>query len=259
MDAERNFRYLYFILVAAVLGLFVLFSNQQAHALSEEASSTRQSSVTTKTIDTSTTKVHGVQHHPGRISPTGVYLLLVFGIYFLFLEFLSPGIILPGMIGVLLLIIAFYFMQHLVISYSGLLLLFIGLALMFAEGLWLSYGALGLSGTITFVLGSLLLFPLNPLSGELSLWIIGAMTLFNLTLLFVLIRMAIKSRQLQLRHGLHLLLGMEGRALGPIHEQGQAIIRGEIWNVRSSAPIAADTIIKVLDFDGLTLTVAAKI
>lgn len=261
MDATHYYRYLLTIFYAAALGIILLFScNHKAQALPQELSATSQKQELYRAnTDVSLEGNSRVQQRAQIIaSPTWVYLLLVFGTYLIFLEFMNPGMILPGILGALLLVSAFYFMQHLTVRYSGLLLLFLGLACILAEAVWLSYGALGLGGTIVFFFGSVMLFPISPLNGELSLGLIFAITAINLILLFVLVRMAIKARQLKVRHGLHLLLGMEGRALGPIHEQGQAVIRGEIWNVRASDPIAADAIIKVLDFDGLTLKVASK-
>lgn len=50
-------------------------------------------------------------------------------------------------------------------------------------------------------------------------------------------------------------MGAKGRALGDIHLEGQAVIKGEIWNVHSSSPIAANKSVKVTRASGLLLEV----
>lgn len=50
-------------------------------------------------------------------------------------------------------------------------------------------------------------------------------------------------------------MGAKGRALGDINLEGQAVIKGEIWNVHARSPIAANKSVKVTRASGLLLEV----
>ena len=76
-------------------------------------------------------------------NPNVAYVLLMVGIYGLFLEFSNPGIGIGGVVGGISLLVALYALQMLPISYSALGLLLLGLGLMIAEALSPSFGVLG--------------------------------------------------------------------------------------------------------------------
>ena len=85
--------------------------------------------------------------------------------------------------------------------------------------------------------------------------VIAAMSVINIALFIVLLGAALKARRQKIKNGLVTLIGARGRSLRPIHADGQAIIRGEIWNVHAQAPIAADKLIQVVAANGLLLEV----
>ncbi|KTD38505.1 transmembrane protein [Legionella nautarum] len=187
--------------------------------------------------------------------PTVAYLLLLLGIYGIFFELVNPGYMLPGVVGAIAFLIALYALQLLPVNYAGLALIVIGLAFIIAEAFAPTFGALGIGGTIAFIFGSILLIDSDAQGYRIAWSAIGAMAAINLLILFTLISMIIRSRRRQLKHGVEVLLGAEGRALGTIDAYGQAVIRGEIWSVHTKKTIAADKRIKVVAAKGLQLEV----
>lgn len=86
-----------------------------------------------------------------------VYMLLLLGLFLLFLEFKNPGLIVPGVVGVLLL--AFVLgVQVLPINWLGVLLIVSAVALFVAEVYVTSFGLLSVGGLTCLVIGSYLLF-----------------------------------------------------------------------------------------------------
>ena len=81
-------------------------------------------------------------------------MLLIAGVYCLFLEFSNPGIIIPGVLGTVSLILAIYGLNILPISSIGLTLIIMGIVFLIAEVFITSFGLLGVTGTLMFLFGS---------------------------------------------------------------------------------------------------------
>ncbi len=189
--------------------------------------------------------------------PTIAYLLLLLGIYGIFFELVNPGFIAPGVIGAVAMLVALYALQLLPINYAGLGLILIGIAFMAAEAFTPSFGILGLGGIVAFIVGSILLIDTEHESYQIAWSVIGMMAAVNALIFSMVLRMFIKSRKKPVQHGLSVLIGAQGRALGDIKLQGQAVIHGEIWSVYARQPISAGQPIKVVAAEGLRLEVAA--
>lgn len=187
--------------------------------------------------------------------PTVAYLLLLLGIYGIFFELFNPGFMLPGVIGAIAMLIALYALQLLPVNYAGLALIILGIAFIIGEAFAPTFGALGVGGTVAFIIGSIMLINSDQRSYQIAWAAIWAMAAANLLILFSLVTMAIKSKRRKVQHGVAMLLGAEGRALGSIDRYGQAVIRGEIWSVHAKQAIATDKRIKVIAAEGLQLEV----
>lgn len=187
--------------------------------------------------------------------PTVAYLLLLLGIYGIFFELVNPGHLLPGVIGVISMCIALYAFQLLPINYAGFFLMVLGVGFIIAEAFIPAYGSLGGGGTIAFIIGSIMLLDTNNAWYHIAWSAIAAMVLVNILLFVILLGMAIKARRQSVKHGLGVLIGAKGRTLGDINLEGQAIIHGEIWSVRSKKFIASNQSIKVIATSGLVLEI----
>ncbi len=187
--------------------------------------------------------------------PTIAYLLLLLGIYGIFFELLNPGYIAPGVIGGVSMLFALYALHLLPINYAGLALILLGVLFLVAEAFIPAFGSLGLGGTVAFILGSILLINSEQGADQIAWSAIGAMAVANVVVLVSVLGMGIKARRKPLQHGTVVLIGAYGRTLGMLNPEGQAVIRGEIWNVRAKRPINADQLVKVVAAEGLWLEV----
>jgi len=113
----------------------------------------------------------GRQRFLATISDPNVALLLMsIGTAGILIEVYNPGLIFPGVVGVLCLILGFYAFQTLSVNIAGLLLILFAFALFLLEIKITSYGLLTLGGAISFILGVLMLFSSQPTSGLAVSW-----------------------------------------------------------------------------------------
>jgi membrane-bound serine protease (ClpP class) len=188
-------------------------------------------------------------------NPTLIYLVLLLGLYGIFFEFVSPGFILPGVVGGIASLTALYALHFLPVNYLGLAFIFLGIALIIAESFVSSFGLLGLGGTVIFVLGSLFLMDSLDERYRISVAVIAAMAVFNIIIFLIGLNLALRSRKRSVQHGTKFLIGTLGKTLGPVALEGQALIRGEIWNVRSQHPLESGASVRVVAVSGLCLDV----
>jgi membrane-bound serine protease (ClpP class) len=110
--------------------------------------------------------------------PNISFLLLSIGGLALVVEIMNPGLIFPGITGVIFLILAFVSLGNLPVNWAGAALILIAGALFIAEVYISGFGILGIGSVISFVLGGILLFSHfdgpSPTGQSLSvnLWII---------------------------------------------------------------------------------------
>ncbi len=86
------------------------------------------------------------------------------GLAGLYIEVQSPGLIVPGLVGVVCLILAGLAFQVIPINWVGALLLISGLALLVAEIFITSFGMLFAAGIVCFAYGAYMLFRVPELS-----------------------------------------------------------------------------------------------
>ncbi|MGA8265984.1 MAG: nodulation protein NfeD, partial [Ignavibacteriaceae bacterium] len=94
--------------------------------------------------------------------PNIAYILFMLGIYGLLFELYSPGLIFPGVVGVISLLLAFYAMHTLPINYAGLALIIFSVILFVLEIKIVSHGLLTIGGVISLILGSVMLIKTDP-------------------------------------------------------------------------------------------------
>src|SRR5260221_212440 len=95
-------------------------------------------------------------------NPSVAYLLILLGAYGLLFEFMNPGLVMPGVVGVIALLIAAYALHLLPVNYAGLALMLLGIGFMVAEAFLPAYGSLGIGGLVAFLLRPLMLIEGPP-------------------------------------------------------------------------------------------------
>lgn len=190
--------------------------------------------------------------------PQVAYLLMLLGLLGLAAELLSPGAVVPGVIGGVSLLLAFYGFSILPVSWTGILLIVVGIGLLVAEAFVASWGLLGLTGAACFVLGSLMLVD-SPLPGAR----IGLGLVLPAAVLLALISLFLVSRVLRARRarpitGLEALVGEVGElieGIEPDRAEGRVFVHGEYWTAIAEQPLPGGSRVRVAGVEGRRLLV----
>ena len=190
-------------------------------------------------------------------NPTLAVVLLMIGIYGLFVEFTSPGFGVPGVAGAISLLLGLYALQLLPVNWVGVGLLLLGTVLMVAEVLLPSFGVLGVGGIVAFVFGGLMLIDTEVPGLGLAPLTLVAMALTSAAFIIGVGTFAMKARRRKIVSGREELVDAAGTV--EIVDDGEAWVRvhGESWRARDAdgTELAPGDRIKVRSVDGLTLVV----
>lgn len=190
--------------------------------------------------------------------PNVAYLMMMLGFFGILFELFNPGVILPGIVGIIALILAFYAMHTLPINYAGLALIIFGIFLLLIEIKVASHGMLAIGGIVSLLLGSMLLIKVSSpleLAHISKVVIIAATTVVSLLFLFV-IGVGVKAQRLKVVTGIEALIGATGLAMDPLEPAGRVKVQGEIWNAISvSGIIDKDDTIRVTAMKKFILSV----
>ncbi|RJG07939.1 nodulation protein NfeD [Noviherbaspirillum cavernae] len=188
------------------------------------------------------------------ITDPGIALiLLAIGVYGLLFEFMTPGMVLPGVLGGICLLLALYALQLLPVNYAGLALIVLGLAFMIGEAFFPSFGTLGLGGIIAFVFGAVILIDTELPGFGIPFALIVSIAALNALLIAAIVTVAAKTHRRKVVIGEREMIGMVAEVLD---DTAWARVRGEIWRVVSKTPLQSAQKVKVLSRNGLVLEVA---
>ncbi|MFW6093436.1 MAG: NfeD family protein [Pseudomonadota bacterium] len=190
--------------------------------------------------------------------PTVAYGLLIFGIYGLILEFYSPGMVFPSIIGIVCLLLGAYGLQMLPVNYAGLALIVVGIGLMVAEVFTPTFGIMGIAGLIAFVMGSLMLMDTEAPGYQVPLLVVGAFAAATAGLTLLALGAAVRARQQKPASGEEAMIGAPAEALEDFSETGWVWAFGERWKARSDRPVRKGEELTITGIDGLTLIVKGE-
>lgn len=192
----------------------------------------------------------------GMISqPTIAMLLMLVGVYGLFIEFTSPGFGVPGVAGALCLLLGLYALHLLPVNWAGVALIGLGFVLMIGELLMPSFGALGVGGIVAFIAGGLLMFDRSAPGFGVPVWIIVAGAVLSALVVSMAGGMALRARRRPVVTGREAMTGTRGVVIEAQGTTGLARVHGELWRIRAEEPLAPGTSVIVTGIDGLTLSV----
>ena len=189
-------------------------------------------------------------------NPSVALILLSLGAYGLLFEFMSPGAVLPGVVGAICLLLGLYGLQLLPINYSGLALIFFGLACMIAEAFLPSFGVIGFGGVVAFVIGALLLLDSEAPGFGLPLGLVVGVGIAAALLVGATAQVALRTRRRPRVGVLASLEGSIGEVLGDATREGWANVGGETWQVAAETPLVRGERVRVLGRRGRVLLVA---
>ena len=188
-------------------------------------------------------------------------ILMLLGIIGLMTEIRNPGLIFPGVVGLISLFLGLYANQVIGSNLTGAVLLIFSLLLFLLEVFITSYGLLSFGGLVCMILGGVMLAR-NPVAVESgAVFFILASTTFSALLMFGMSVIALRSQlfpgypdQLVIFEG---ETGVVIKAIGA--DNGMIRVRGELWQAKrdatESGEISISEEVKVIGRDGLTLFV----
>jgi membrane-bound serine protease (ClpP class) len=192
--------------------------------------------------------------------PNVAVILMSLGAAGLFIELYSPGLIFPGIVGVVALVLAFYSFQTLSANFAGVALIFFGFVMFLLEIKLTSHGLLAFSGAAALILGFLMLFNKPGTEGLGVDWSVIASTIGGLLLLTGgLAWLYARAARRKPETGSEAMNGLEGVASGALSPKGVVLVNGELWKAQSvEGEIADGAEVKVVGHHGLTLRVKRK-
>lgn len=191
-------------------------------------------------------------------NPTIAYLLMLVAVYGLFFELSNPGLVMPGVVGIIALLLVLYAFQLIPVNYAGLILVLLGIAFMIFEVIVSSFGVIGLGGIIAFMIGSVMLFDIHDPNFRITLTLIVTMGVITFVFFFMVLSLAIRSHKRAIVTGHEGLIGREGTVISMMNEQVIVRVLGEIWEARSPVMLTPGQKIKVKNVKGLMLFVEPK-
>ena len=195
------------------------------------------------------------------VDPQIAALMFTLGTWGLIFELGNPGLIFPGIIGVVAIVLALFSLGTLDANGAGLALLVFAVVLFALEVKVASHGMLTIGGVVALVLGFVLLFPpwtptLPGLRLSIDPLVIGAITLFTAAFFVLVVRAALAHRSLPVVVGTETLRGAVGVATSDLGPSGIVWVGGEEWSATSAAgPIAKGQPVRVRSVDSVRLIV----
>jgi membrane-bound serine protease (ClpP class) len=188
--------------------------------------------------------------------PNIAYILLLAGVYGLAFEFMSPGMVLPGIVGGISLLLALAALSVLPVNYAGLALILLGIALMAGEAVTPGVIALGIGGVVAFVAGALFLFEPGSFTGFAIAWpVIAGAAAASVAFIVLVIGAAIRARQRAVVGGPEDMINSPARVVDWQDHAGRVTLRGELWAARADRVLRPGDAVRVARRDGLKLVV----
>jgi membrane-bound serine protease (ClpP class) len=182
------------------------------------------------------------------------FILLILGALGIFVEFNSPGLIFPGVLGAVLAVLGLSSLAVLPINWTGAALLILALAFFILEAKFTSHGVLGITGAISMILGAVILIDAPPEMRIQWTTALGVAIPFAV-IVICLMSLVVKARRGKVLTGLAALLGETGIAQTPLAPRGAVLVRGEYWQAVGSVNIEEGARVRVKQVDGMELYV----
>ncbi len=187
--------------------------------------------------------------------PNLAVLVLVVGALLVYLEFNTPGTIIPGTLGTIMVLLAMFSLNLLPVRYTSVALLMAACLLLILEVKFATHGVLASAGIIALVVGALTLVdapipemrvhPATAISTGLAF---GLITVF-------LLRLAVKARKRKVLTGGDAMIGQIAVVTRPLAPTGQVMVNGELWQAESPVPVELGDHVRVRGLRDLTLLV----
>ncbi|MFN0006561.1 MAG: NfeD family protein [Planctomycetota bacterium] len=195
------------------------------------------------------------------LRPELVLLLLGLGMMGLYAELSHPGLILPGVVGVLCLLLFALAFQFLPMNTVGLLVVALGLVLFVLELKVVSHGLLALGGIACLIVGLMMVFPRDIPALRVSWSFVLPLALAMGGSMAVVVWLVTRARSAPVTTGTQGMVGETGWAetdLQPGGPEGRVHVHGELWSARTTSYVTRGEEIRVVGVEGMRLLVQRK-
>ena len=195
--------------------------------------------------------------------PNISFILLTIGGLGIVIELFNPGLIAPGVIGVIFLLLAFLALGNLPVNWAGVAFILVAIVLAVLEVQVSGWGILGVGSIVSFIIGALVLFggssPTMPSVG-VNLYLVGSIAgVLALTLLYVA-RVMYQSRRAGREPLGPSLVGVSATVTSELAPRGVIRVGSETWTAVSEDGnvISVGEQVKVSKVGGLIVTVSRQ-
>jgi len=192
-------------------------------------------------------------------NPNLAYILLLVGLFGLFLEFKAPGLMVPGVVGATCIAIVLG-VQVMPVNWLGALLMAAAAVCLVAEIFVPSFGILTGLGIACLVMGSYLLFDVPESDFRVEPLLIWSGALGFALLAAVIGSLLMRSMRSPASTGKEAMVGEVGELVWPIvgDEPGRLDLRGTTWRAVSDRNISEGANVRVTSVEGITLSVVPQ-
>jgi membrane-bound serine protease (ClpP class) len=189
------------------------------------------------------------------VDPNIALLFLVGGALLIYLEFNTPGTIVPGALGTLMVLLAIFALNLLPIRYTAVMLLVAALVLLLLEAKFGGHGALAIAGIVCLTFGTLTLVAAPVPEMAVSPWVAIAISAGFGSITVFLVRLAVRARRNKFRLGPSALVGSRASAMEALTPEGHVLVDGEIWRAVATQPVPAGAPLRVVGLEQYLLHV----
>ncbi len=187
--------------------------------------------------------------------PNMALILLVIGALAIYVEFNSPGMIAPGVVGAILVLLGLAAISVLPINWLGAALIALAFTLFVLEVKFATHGVLGVGGSVALLLGAVMLID-SPMPEMRIHWSTAiALTLPFSAITVFLVSLAVRARRNKVETGAEGMIGETGEAITALAPDGKVFVHGEYWDASAVRPVAAGGRVRVTAIERLKLTV----
>jgi membrane-bound serine protease (ClpP class) len=188
--------------------------------------------------------------------PNIAFLLLSAGALLLMFELLHPGVIAPGVVGVIALVLAFFSLGTLPVNWAGVALIALAFVLFAAEVFVTGFGALGIGGAVSLILGGLLLTSTSNPDFQVNRWLIFGLSGLIAAFFMVVVSALIRTRRMPAYMGEQTLVGRLAVARSRLDPDGLVFLEGGRWKAHAEGGhVEEGESVRITQVQGLKLTV----
>ena len=196
--------------------------------------------------------------------PNVSFLLLMVGGLGIVVEIFNPGLVGPGVIGVICLLLAFLALGNLPVNWAGVVFILLAVVLIVLEIAVSGFGILGVGAIVSLIVGGFLLFnqfgdisPYQPFF-NVNRWLLyGSSGVVGVAMTYVGLSAYQLRREVSPEKS-HSLIGMQATVTAELSPRGIVLVGNETWTAISDdgRVITTGESVEVQSEDGLILTVS---